>query len=112
MSVHEIDSIDMLNKIIDACTEVDKYLVIKAEAQWCGPCKAVKPRYKELAESYPNAVFVTFDVDDHQNIAEQFNISAMPTFIIIKERKVLKKVEGADLPTIRSVLDGRHMLLT
>lgn len=107
MSVYEIESIDMLNKIIDACTEVDKFLVIKAGTEWCSPCKAVKPKYKELAEHYHNAVFVTIDVDEQQDISEQFNISAMPTFIIIKGRKVVKRLEGADLRTIVEILDGR-----
>jgi len=105
MSVHTIESIDMLNKIIDACTEVDKFLVVKAESDWCGPCRAVKPKYKELAEQYSNAVFVTFNVDEQEEISEQFKISAMPTFIIIKDRKIVKRIEGTDIQSIRNVLD-------
>lgn len=103
MSVFDIKSIDNLNKIIEVCDEKGKYLVIKASADWCGPCKVVKPKYDALAkELVEHAVLTTFDVDEHQNIAEQFEISAMPTFIIVKGRDIIKKVTGADITSVRN----------
>lgn len=104
MSVHEIENINMLNQIIDACKEANKFLVIKAEAKWCGPCKAVKPKYAELAEIYTNAVFVTFNVDEQEEISEQLKISSMPTFIIIKDYQVIQRFEGANIQGIRDTL--------
>lgn len=105
MSIYEIDSIDTLNKYIDECETNDKFLVIKAEANWCGPCKAVKPKYQEMAKKYTNTLFLTFDVDEHQDIAEQFSISAMPTFILVKGRDIIKRVEGINLPVIQQILE-------
>lgn len=106
MSVYEIDSIDTLNSMIDECEKNDKYLVIKASATWCGPCRAIKPKYHEMAQKFPNAVFASFDVDEQQEIAEQLTISAMPTFIVIKSRYMLKRVEGTSLSSIQEVLEG------
>lgn len=105
MTVYEVDSIDMLNKIILACEEANKFLVIKAEASWCGPCKAVKPKYQKMADTYDNTVFVTFDVDTATDIAEELEISAMPTFVVVKNKKILRKVEGADLLSVQVLLD-------
>lgn len=105
MSVYEIDSVSTLNGLIDDCEQNNKFLVIKASSTWCGPCRVVKPKYDEMAKKYTNSVFVTFDVDDHQNIAEQLSISAMPTFIIVKGRDIVKRVEGADLLSIQNILD-------
>lgn len=110
MSVYEIDSIDTLNKYIDECENNDKFLVIKAEANWCGPCKAVKPKYQEMAQKYSNEVFLTFDVDEHQDIADQFSISTMPTFIVVKGRDIIKRVEGTNLRVIQQVLDNQIKL--
>jgi thioredoxin 1 len=103
MSVFEITSIDNLNKIIQVCAENGKYLVIKASADWCSPCKVVKPKYDALAkELVEQAILTTFDVDDHQDIAEQFEISAMPTFIVVKGHDIIKKVTGADIASVRN----------
>lgn len=106
MSVYEIDSIDALNSMIDECEKNDKFLVIKASASWCCPCRAVKPKYQEMTQKYSNAVFTTFDVDEQQEIAEQFSISAMPTFIVVKGRDIVKRVEGINLPIIQQVLES------
>lgn len=106
MPVHEIETVDMVEKISKVCNEVNQYLIVKSSAKWCGPCKAVAPKYKELSDFYSDkAVFVEFDVDEHQELAEYFNVEAMPTFYIIKANEVIKKVEGADISYIRSILD-------
>lgn len=105
MSVQQIDSIDALNVLIDDCEKDNKFLVIKASASWCGPCKAVKPMYTAMAQRNADAVFVTFDVEEQQEVAEQFSISAMPTFIVVKGRDIIKRIEGVDLLSIQNILD-------
>jgi thioredoxin 1 len=108
MSIYEIENKNILNKMIDACEEANKLLIIKVSAVWCGPCQAVKPKYKELAEQYPNTVFTTFDVDAQEELAELFNISSMPTFIVIKDRNIIKRSEGADLFSIKFILEQNY----
>lgn len=106
MSIFEINSIDSLNKLITVCKENDKYLVIKASAEWCFPCKTVQPKYESLAkEMVDKAVFTIFDVDEQQDIAEQFKISAMPTFVVIKNNDILTQFSGANLKEIKNILD-------
>lgn len=106
MSVYAINSVDSLNTFIDECEKSNRFLVIKAEANWCGPCKAVKPKYDTMAQKNSHAVFVTFDVEEQQDIAEQFSISAMPTFIVVKGRDIIKRIEGVDLLSIQKALDA------
>jgi thioredoxin 1 len=106
MSVIEITSINMINQLIDVCKSVDKFLIIKASASWCGPCKAIKPKYLQMAELYKNvAVFVEFDIEELEALAEQLSISSMPTFIVIKNGAVVKRSEGTDLSGILYLLD-------
>lgn len=100
MSIYEIENKNILTKMIDACEEANKLLVIKVSSTWCSPCKAIKPKYKELAEKYQNIVFTTFDVDEQEELAELFNISSIPTFIVIKDRNIIKRSEGTDLSSI------------
>ena len=106
MSVFEINSIERLNKLIEICSENNKYLVIKASTEWCGPCKTIKPKYEQLArEMIDKAVFTTFDVDEQKDIADQFKISAMPTFIVIKDNDILTQFSGANLKELKTILD-------
>lgn len=68
-------------------------------AAWCGPCKAVAPIYEQLSAqlSRPGQItFTTVDVDQQKEIAQSYNISAMPTFLIFKAGREIKRVRGAD----------------
>lgn len=112
MSVFHISSIDTLNNLIDVCNKNGVYLVVKASAEWCGPCKLVKPKFEQLAKDLvEKAVFTSFDVDEQQAIAEQFEISAMPTFIVIKGHDIIKKITGTDLASIRNCVNSQEDLM-
>ena len=106
MSVFEITGIENLNKLIEVCAENNKYLIIKASAEWCGPCKQVQHKYVQLAtELVDKAVLTSFDVDVHEAIAEQFEITAMPTFIVVKGYDIVKRVTGADIVSLRNSIE-------
>lgn len=106
MSVHHIDSVDTLNSLIDECEKSSQFLIIKAESSWCAPCKAVKPKFNQMAQKYSNVVFSTFDVDEQEEIAEQFSIYSIPTFIVMKDRDIIKRVEGTNLSIIQQVIEN------
>ena len=73
-------------------------VVIDFFATWCGPCKRIAPAFENLADKYyPTITFLKCDVDECQELVDQFQISAMPTFVFLKDGKVLTTVEGADL---------------
>jgi thioredoxin 1 len=102
-------SVENLNKMIEVCAENGVYLVVKASAEWCAPCKLVKSKFEQLAKDLvEKAVFTSFDVDEQQAIAEQFVISAMPTFIIIKGHNIIKKITGTDLASIRNCINSQE----
>ena len=68
----------------------DKLVVIDFFATWCGPCKMIAPKIEEWASSMDNVVFVKIDVDENEEAAQEYNISAMPTFILIKNKEKVK----------------------
>lgn len=106
MTIHEIQTVDMIEKVAKACEDAGKYLIVKCSATWCGPCKAIAPKFKEIAEHYSEkATFVQFDVDDHQELAEYFDVRSMPTIYVIENMSVVKKLEGGGLEYLRALLD-------
>jgi len=68
-------------------------------ATWCGPCKAIAPVYEQLSQQLSRPGHITFtkiDTDAQKQIAQTYNISAMPTFVIFKAGRETKRIRGAD----------------
>ena len=53
-------------------------------ATWCGPCKMIAPKIEQMAGEMANVVFLKVDVDEAEDVAQEYNISAMPTFVFLK----------------------------
>jgi thioredoxin 1 len=59
-------------------------------AEWCGPCRMVGPMVEELAGEYAGKAKVgKIDVDNEQNLAQNFSVSSIPTLLVIKGGKVV-----------------------
>ena len=70
--------------------------VVYFTATWCPPCKRISPIYATLSETYPNVAFGKVDIDDNQNSAMDFKISAVPTFVFSRGEETVNKLSGAD----------------
>ncbi len=87
-------------KLLSESSEIPQQgaVVIDFFATWCGPCKRIAPVFEDLADKfYPKVQFFKVDVDESGELVNLFDISAMPTFVFLKDGKVVKKVEGADM---------------
>lgn len=82
-------------------------VVIDFFATWCGPCKKIAPVYEQFPKQYPNITFLKVDVDESPELVNTYDISAMPTFVFLKDGVVVKKVEGVDM---RGLQDGFTIL--
>lgn len=60
-------------------------VLIDFYATWCGPCKAVQPILKDVANQAKDQVrIIKIDIDKNPNAAKQFNVQAVPTLILFK----------------------------
>ncbi|CDP21876.1 unnamed protein product [Coffea canephora] len=79
----------------EASKETNKLIVIDFTASWCGPCQYIEPSINELAAKYTDVEFVKIDVDELDDVAEEYGVQAMPTFILLKKGKAIDKIVGA-----------------
>lgn len=89
---------------LQALIKDKKAVAIDFYATWCGPCRMISPRFEALSEKFPNVVFVKVDVDQAGEIAQNMQISAMPTFIFFKDGAKVTTVVGADPAQLEATL--------
>jgi len=64
-------------------------------APWCGPCKAIAPILDELATEFDGKLSIAkVNIDDHDSIAAQYGIRAIPTMLLFKNGQVAEQIVG------------------
>ena len=78
---------DVLNSSVPA--------VVDFWAPWCGPCRIMNPIVSQIAEDYGDAIAVgKLNVDEANAIAQQYNISSIPTLIIFRDGEEIDRISG------------------
>ena len=96
---------------IEEAKRLNKPVIIDFFAEWCGPCKSIAPVLEKMSEKFKDKVKICkVNVDHNRKIAIDYHVSAMPTFIFIKDKKELSygsatRVVGADVAKIQSIID-------
>ena len=75
--------------------ESNSVVVVDLFAIWCGPCRAMSPIFKDLEGEMPDVKFVKVDVDSNSELAQQFNVKSIPTFLVMRAGEVVKTIVGA-----------------
>lgn len=74
----------------------DKVVLIDFFADWCMPCLMMSPVIDELSDKFKGKIkFGKVDVGDNQEIAQKFNVSSIPNFVLFKKGEVADQFIGA-----------------
>lgn len=91
---------DIVNLIDDTfqdfISKAELPVIIDFYADWCGPCKKIKPMFDQLAQEHSDKyLFAKVDVDQAQEVAKKYGITSIPTFVVIKNEKVHGTFSGS-----------------
>lgn len=64
-------------------------------ASWCGPCRMVGPIIDEIAEEHEELKVGKVNVDEEPDLANQFQVSSIPTLIVLRDGKIVNRAMGA-----------------
>lgn len=88
---YKFDESNFKQEVLDS----DKPVLVDFFATWCGPCKMMSPIVKQLAEDRTDIKVGKLDIDECLNIAQQYRVMSVPTFLVFKNGQVAGKVVGA-----------------
>jgi len=102
--VHSVtDKADFDNQLDKAGS---KLVVVDFFATWCGPCKMIAPKLQTMSEELKGVVvFLKVDVDENEDIATEYKVSAMPTFVFIKNKEKVEEFAGANEAKLRELVE-------
>lgn len=68
-----------------------KYKILDFYADWCQPCKMMKPMMDELEREYD---VQKIDIDSEQSLTEKYGVMSIPTLVILGDGKELHRLQG------------------
>jgi len=73
----------------------DTPTLVDFSAEWCGPCKMMKPILEEVKSRFgENIRIIKVDVDRNSAVAGKFQVQGVPTLILFKKGEVKWRQSG------------------
>jgi thioredoxin 1 len=97
-------SLDELKKTIE--NNKNKKIAIQFSASWCGPCKMIKPLIDGYAKNNDSVFVIYIDVDENQEIAKEYRVSSIPTFVFINKDSSEERLNGANFDLFKQKIEN------
>ncbi|MBF8808594.1 MAG: thioredoxin family protein [Enterococcus lacertideformus] len=74
-------------------------------ADWCGDCRFIKPQMPEIEKDFSDWRFIEVDRDKYIDVATEWNIFGIPSFVVIEDGKELDRLVNKDRKTKQEIED-------
>jgi thioredoxin 1 len=85
MSLHAVTQSNFTAEVLES----SKPVLVDFTAAWCPPCRAMNPILDQMAAERDDIKIVSVDVDNEQELASQWGVMGMPTFLLFHNGRLL-----------------------
>ncbi|EDK47069.1 thioredoxin trx1 [Lodderomyces elongisporus] len=100
-----VSQVSSAKEFEDTIKSFQGLVVVDFFATWCGPCKMIAPLLEKFSTQYTEVKFLKVDVDAVQELAQQYQVTSMPTLLFFKNGEVIEKVIGANPSAIKKAIE-------
>ena len=79
---------------IEEVIEYNGKVLVDFNADWCGPCKMLKPVLEKISDEDTNNKYVSVNVDENPELAKEYNVFSIPCLVVISSGKEITRSVG------------------
>ncbi|KAK6340916.1 monothiol glutaredoxin grx4 [Orbilia brochopaga] len=106
--LHTPTTVEAFREVFNA-VPANVVLAISFHTSWATPCKQMDQVFAALAAttSADRAVFVSIDAEEVPDISEEYDVSSVPFFVLVKNREIVGKISGADTDALTAAVQSQ-----
>lgn len=81
-------------------------IIVDFYADWCGPCRMFAPMLEKKAQGQTKFKLIKINVDNHQDLAEKYEVSGIPHIALFKNGKKVSDFSGASDANLNKMIDS------
>jgi len=89
-----MSAIKVTKENIGAFISSDKTVLLDFWAPWCAPCRMISPVIDQIADEASDIKVGKVNIDEEQLLAAEFGVMSIPTLIVVKNGKAVRKTVG------------------
>lgn len=81
-------------KEFDELIKKNTLTIVDFSANWCMPCRMLKPILERVEKEFTDVVFANVDISEEEDLSERYRIFSVPTIVAFKKGEIIESTVG------------------